>query len=188
MSSTYGLAWNLMVELRKEIRAAQKMRTQIMGFKIAFVSSALGVIIGAITANPAVSLVFVIPAITAITFDFSINSINHLILRLGFYIRKAIEPQLALYGQWPKDKPLWEEFLCQEGARQPYGIIGSLGLTAIALMAALYPVVSFCVSGNYGLLAVATVLFTVVVILFVIDVKIYYKVKNEFPKDRELEK
>jgi hypothetical protein len=72
MPSTYELAWNLMVQLRKEIRAAQKMRTQIMGFKIVFVSSALGVIIGAITANPEASLAFIIPALTAISFDFSL--------------------------------------------------------------------------------------------------------------------
>ena len=39
------LAWNLFVELRKEIVETQKIRSQVIGFKITFSSTAIGVII-----------------------------------------------------------------------------------------------------------------------------------------------
>ncbi|HEV2708377.1 MAG TPA: hypothetical protein VGV59_20850 [Pyrinomonadaceae bacterium] len=42
------LAWNLFVEARKEILEYQRIRTQIIGFKITFVSAGIGLTILAI--------------------------------------------------------------------------------------------------------------------------------------------
>jgi len=41
---TDSLAWNLFIELRKELVESQKIRAQIIGFKITFVSAAIALI------------------------------------------------------------------------------------------------------------------------------------------------
>jgi hypothetical protein len=44
LEKRFDLAWNLYVELRKEIVGVQRLRIQLIGFKIAFVSSSIGII------------------------------------------------------------------------------------------------------------------------------------------------
>ena len=41
---TFDFAWNLTVELRKELVELQRLRAQVVGFKITFVSTATAVI------------------------------------------------------------------------------------------------------------------------------------------------
>jgi hypothetical protein len=80
--------WNLFVELRKELVESQKIRSQILGFKITFLTSLI-VAISAVYASKGIGLLesqnsyllqvfvgvlFLVPAFSAIFFDFIIYS------------------------------------------------------------------------------------------------------------------
>ena len=45
----FNLAWQLLVELRKEILETQKIRSQVIGFKITFISTVIGLILASNT-------------------------------------------------------------------------------------------------------------------------------------------
>jgi hypothetical protein len=158
----------------------KKIRVQITGFKIAFVSTGLGLIAAYNDKIPI--YVLVIPAITAIFFDYLTNSVSFSIKRIGFYIRKEIEPKLRVHIEWPKDSPMWEEFMCTPRARQVYGIIGNLGLTALAVAVAvvilLFPFVSARIDSISGFVSVALLIF--MAIFFAIDIRTYRRVRNAF--------
>jgi hypothetical protein len=136
-------AWNLMVELRKELVETQRIRSQVIGFKITFVSTAIGVI----AANlDKVSLqLLVIPAFAAIFFDLLINSYGYSIKRIGFYCRNYIEPNLKTMlvdsSNWLAEMPLWEEFLAKDKFRQNLGLWGNLGITGLAVVVAVIALV-----------------------------------------------
>jgi len=102
----FKLALKLLEELRKEIIASQQTRTQIIGFKIAFVSAGLGLIGANINTIPIQLLI--IPAFAAIFFDLLINSYSISIKRIGYYCRIYIEPILRESSGWSKEIPLWE--------------------------------------------------------------------------------
>lgn len=103
--------WDLAIELRKEIVETQKLRTQILQFKVIFLSALIGFIsqsslaelikvIGekcskkAIIIYLLVSFLFLIPAFFSIFFDFLSNGCSVRIDRLGQYCREIIEPHL----------------------------------------------------------------------------------------------
>lgn len=60
-----NFAWELLVELRKEILETQKIRAQVIGFKITFISTVIGLIL----ASKTLIQLLVIPAFFAIFFD-----------------------------------------------------------------------------------------------------------------------
>jgi hypothetical protein len=180
----FDLAWKLMVELRKELVASQKIRVQVMGFKIAFVSTGLGLIVAYIGKVPI--YVLAIPAITAMFFDYSINSYSFSIKRIGYYIRKEIEPKLRKHTGWPDDSLLWEQFMCENRAKQHYSIIGNLGLTALAVVAAFY-VALFpfnSTPATYVNIFTSIALLTFIVVFFVIDIKTHLRVREAFQDDK----
>lgn len=78
--------WQLFVELRKEIVESQKIRAQIIGFKITFISSGIGLIIAGRNTVPQTLLI--VPALAAIFFDFLIQSYSFSIKRIGRYCRR----------------------------------------------------------------------------------------------------
>ena len=86
-------AWKMICELRQEIREAQKIRTQIIGIKIAFVSAAFGFIFkdGSPTVGSPASQLLLIPAFAAIFFDYLIISYGFSIKRIGYYCRHLYE-------------------------------------------------------------------------------------------------
>jgi hypothetical protein len=130
-SSTDDLVWNLFVELRKEILESQKIRSQVMGFKIAFVSAAIGLM-----AKSIVSLdkaLFVIPAFAAICLDFIIYSYSFSIKRIGSYTRDYIEPALKKNGSVPEDFRLWQDYLTEPKTRQNLGLYGNFGFTILTV-------------------------------------------------------
>ncbi len=133
-------AWKLMVELRKEIVAAQRIRVQMIGFKITFVSAGIGLI--AANLDSISCQLFVIPAFAAIFFDSLINSYSFSIKRIGVYCRKYIEPtlkeSLIKNGQWSKDDPLWEEFMSRKEVKQYLALSGNLGITILAVLLAVF--------------------------------------------------
>jgi len=131
----YDLAWQLMVELRKEMVETQRIRAQVIGFKITFVSAGLGLIAANIEKVP--SELLLIPAFAAVFFDLLVNGYSISIARIGVYSRAYIEPILRAGTGWPKSFPLWEEFMVRPKIRPWLPIVGNVGLTALAVIAGL---------------------------------------------------
>lgn len=127
---------SLMTELRKEIIEAQKIRTQVIGFKITFVSAGIGLIIA--NADKVPIQLLTIPAFVAIFFDFLISGYGVSIKRIGFYIRTQIEPILKKTSNWPETSLLWEEFMSKNEVREPFSLIGNIGITAGSVIIAFY--------------------------------------------------
>jgi heme/copper-type cytochrome/quinol oxidase subunit 4 len=128
--------WELFVELRKEIVESQKIRAQIVGFKITVISSAIGLIVAANNAVPRKLLV--VPALAAIFFDFLIQSYSFSIKRIGRYCRENLEP--VLFGAVSFSS--WEEFMSKPENRQSYSMIGNLGITVLAAIPAIIALTS----------------------------------------------
>jgi|WetSurMetagenome_2_1015567.scaffolds.fasta_scaffold06560_1 hypothetical protein len=128
----YKLAWDLTVELRKEIVESQKIRAQILGVKVTFVSAGIGLIFANLDAAPIELLV--VPAFAALFFDFLTNSYNFSIQRIGRYCKENTEKVLRNYSKLPREIKLWEEYLAQSGNRTPLHVYGNMGITAIAIL------------------------------------------------------
>jgi hypothetical protein len=125
------LAWNLMTELRKETLEAQRMRTQVIGFKITFVSTAIGVIY----AKEFSRELLAIPAFASIFFDLLIVSYSVSIRRIGLYCKRYIEPRLrSLLGHGFCS---WEDFFETKQMRPVLAVFANLGFTALALAPAI---------------------------------------------------
>jgi hypothetical protein len=55
---------------------------------------------------------------------------------MGYYFCEYLGPELKKANDWPPGVPAWEELLCLRKARHSLSIVGNLGLTAIAMAAA----------------------------------------------------
>ena len=126
--------FSLLIELRKEIIESQKIRAQVIGFKITFVSAGIGVILANLEKLPPILLA--VPAFAAIFFDFLINSYSFSIKRIGSYCRSNLEPYIRKHSQLDKSFLLWEEFMHQPGSGQIFATVGNLGLTLLAVVPA----------------------------------------------------
>jgi hypothetical protein len=127
--------WNLLIELRKEIIESQKLRAQIIGFKITFVSAGIGVIVANSDKLPLPLLA--IPAFAAIFFDLLIESYSFSVKRIGFYCRKYVEPYIRKSTQLDESFLLWEEFMQKPETKQLFTTVGNLGLTCLAVVPAM---------------------------------------------------
>ena len=123
--------WQLFVELRKELVESQKIRAQVMGFKIVFVSSAIGLM--AKNLESLDKALFVIPAFASICLDFIIYSYSFSIKRIGRYTHKHIEPALKEYKRVPEEFRLWQDFLTDKKTRQTLSLYGNLGFTLLTV-------------------------------------------------------
>ncbi len=136
-----NMVWDLFVELRRELLEAQKIRAQVIGFKITFVSA----IIGLLAANyeDFDKALFVIPAFASIFFDFIIYSYSFSIKRIGSYTRECIEPVLKQNPDIPDNFRMWQEYLTQPKTKQNLAVYGNIGVTLLAvgtaLLALLFP-------------------------------------------------
>ncbi|MBU1049606.1 hypothetical protein KKG90_06215 [Candidatus Bipolaricaulota bacterium] len=133
--------WELFVELRKELLESQRIRAQVIGIKITFVTTAMGVIIEGIARLEFSFALLVIPAIAAVFFDFLIYSYSFSIKRIGAYTREHIEPALAESGQVPEGYVQWQAYLTQPKTRQTLALYGNLGLTSLAIVSAVVSLV-----------------------------------------------
>lgn len=124
------LAWNLFVELRKELVESQRLRAQVIGFKITFVTATLAVATANLDKIP--STIFVFPAVAAVFFDLLIASYGFSIKRAACYVRNHLEPILREEGSWPPERPLWEAFMTRGEARQALAFWGNMGITGLA--------------------------------------------------------
>ncbi len=129
------ICWNLLVELRKELVESQKIRAQVIGFKITLVSTGVGVIIANLDKVPVVILV--IPAFAAIFLDFLIQSYTFSVRRIGVYCLQYLEPQIRNGSDLAPDFLLWEEFMTRPRARQYFAMTGHLGITSLTVIVAL---------------------------------------------------
>lgn len=127
--------WDLMLDLRKEMVEAQKLRAQIIGFKITFLSTGAGLIIATLGKVP--NIVWAIPALAAIFFDLLINNYSFGIDRIAFYCRKYLEPSLKQSYQGLQDIPLWEEFVDSTQYKQKLSFIGNFGITLLTVVVAI---------------------------------------------------
>ena len=134
--SGQDLAWKLFVELRKEILESQRIRAQIIGFKITFVSTAIAVIVAYLQQIPGQLLV--IPAFAAMFFDLLISSYSISIKRIGHYLGRHVEPGIRQQERWPEEQPLWEEYMGRPKPKQWLALIGNLGITSLATLPAVW--------------------------------------------------
>ncbi|MFQ6028680.1 MAG: hypothetical protein ACE5Q6_14430 [Dehalococcoidia bacterium] len=146
MPNRYGLAWDYLVELRKEIVNSQRLRVQLVGLKITAVLVASAFIAASIPDDTTVleaivkfRAMLVAVAFGAIFFDLLIAGLSMSINRMGFYIKEFLEPCLKEEVDWPINKPLWEYFeATQIPGKSPSGLLGNisnLGLTGILVLA-----------------------------------------------------
>ena len=126
--------WDLFVELRKEIIESQKIRAQIIGFKITFISAGIGLILA--NSNRGSQMALIVPAFAAVFFDFLIQSYSFSIKRIGRYCHENLEPVI-----FPQNTAAsfssWEEFMSRPQNRQSYSMIGNLGITLLAVVPAI---------------------------------------------------
>jgi len=135
--ATKSLAWNLCVELRKEILSTQALRSRTIELKIIVVGGAIALYFS--TQRPIKDPRFLIlPAFVAMFFDFLIASYSFAIKRNGRYIRNTLEPQLREKFSWPPDHRLWEEHLGAPTQRQRFSMIANLGFSTLACLPAAY--------------------------------------------------
>jgi len=154
----YQVAWNLFTELRKETLESQKIRAQVIGFKITFIST--GVALIASNPDKLSSVLFVIPAFAAIFFDLLIASYGFSIKRIGHYCRTHIEQRMRASCSLPDDFLLWQEFLRQPKMRQNLGDFANIGMTLLALVPAVLALFKpFHPITSVGLLGALLVLF-----------------------------
>ena len=160
-------AWNMITELRIELREAQKIRSQIIGIKIAFVATSLGFIVGG-KDGPQYNLLLV-PSFASTFFDFLIISYGVSIKRIGFYCRTYLEPKIRNTINWPSDEPLWEEAMALKEMKQHFAGFGNIGLTAIVVIPTiLYLIMSKPFDTEYYINTVAVLLLCVLLILVII--------------------
>jgi hypothetical protein len=133
---TSDVAWNLFVEARKAILEYQKIRAQIVGFKITFVSAAVGVIVANVDKVPLALLT--VPAFAAIFFDLLISSYSFTIKRTGYYCRGHIEPVIKQSCNWPTEHPFWEEYMYEPTGKQGLAQKGNIGITIVTILLATY--------------------------------------------------
>lgn len=165
-NSIAELAWKMICELRIEVREAQKIRTQVIGIKIAFVTASFGFVFGA-EDDPNYSLLL-IPAFASVFFDYLIVSYGFSIKRIGYYCRSYLEPKLRAGVNWPSHEPLWEEAMSTPTMRQHFANAGNIGLTVLAVAAA----VAFIMNESWSVVPVSFVV--VLTALFVADVYFSY--------------
>lgn len=141
--------FDLLVELRKELIESQKIRAQIIGFKITFISAVVAIIGVKLSSNGEVqqgAYLLAIPAFAAVFFDLLINSYSFSIKRIGFYIKHYIEPAMLIAYRWPhyvngKKFYLWETFLRTFKTEQNLALTGNMGISAIIALLAIIPLI-----------------------------------------------
>lgn len=169
-SSEHDKKWLLMMNLRKEMVDIQKIRAQVIGFKITFISTATGIVIANSDKIPHV--IWSVLALTSIFFDLLINNYSFGIDRIAFYCRNYLEPAIKDSSQDFAVIPLWEEFVASTKYKQKLSFIGNLGITFLMVLIA---VIELLTSFN---LIVSIPLIILILLLFVYDFQAFMRPKN----------
>lgn len=173
---TSKLAWNMIADLRTEVREAQKIRTQMIGIKITFVTASFGFIFG--SRFPIYELLFV-PAFASIFFDYLIVSYGISIKRIGYYCRTYLEPKLRVQVDWPKDHPFWEEAMSAPSMKQHFASAGNVGISFLTVAAASLIVLYRSPTWPAGV--------TILILLALLSFDVYFSRSNEHVPDKLLE-
>ena len=173
------LCWKMFLELRKETVEAQKIRAQVIGFKITFVSAAIGFIFANIKNEELTGELLCIPAFAAIFFDLLITSYSFSIKRSGFYVRNYLEPIIHEDFGFTDDFLLWEKFMVTKSTKQNLSFWGNLGITILTCIVAVVGTISFS-KYQFGLIQVLLIIS--LALLFVYDVVSYGKPRKYFNK------
>jgi hypothetical protein len=179
IESKRQLALNLFAEARKEILEYQRIRTQVIGFKITFVSAGIGLI--AANSEKLSIKVLVVPAFAAVFFDLIVTSYSLAIKRTGFYCHHHIEPILRELYEWPEKYFLWEEFMRRPNLRQGLALRGNIGLTILSMILAIYALLVPFTEASW----VTTVAIISLLLLLIYDIRKYQIPGNYFESMEE---
>lgn len=127
MQSPDDYAWNMLVELRKEIISSQHLKNQTINFKVTLIATAVGIVV----AQELPAGLLVIPALAAVFFDLIIDSHVATIRRIGLFTRDQLEPVIRASVKWPSDRSMWEEMMAQPRSTVARSLVGNVGLTVI---------------------------------------------------------
>ena len=130
------LAWDMITDLRKELVELQKIRAQVIGFKIAFVSAGMGIVV--VNMDKAPYFLLALPGFAAVFFDLLIDSYSFSIKRTGFYCKKYLEPILRAGYSLPSGHLMWEEFMWRSQSGRNLAVWGNLGITFLTLGLPIY--------------------------------------------------
>jgi len=119
-------------QLREEIVSTQKIRAQIIGFKLTYVTAGIGYIFSQ-NLSP---LLLIVVAFVAILFDFLITGQSISIKRAGYYIRSKVGPVLQESQDWLDGFQFWEEFMTTKEAKGGPSALGNLGQTMVVFVLA----------------------------------------------------
>ena len=125
--------------MRQEVLQTQKIRSQVIGVKITFVTASVSLILA--HQDKVQIELLAVPAFASVFFDLLINSYSVSIARIGAYCRSYLEPILRKNVTWPDGIPLWEEFMATKKTRSLLGIIGNLGLSALVVILGIFSLV-----------------------------------------------
>ncbi len=144
-------------QLREEIISTQKIRAQIIGFKLTYVTAGVGYIFSEKLLPPLLILV----AFGAILFDFLITGQSVSIKRAGYYMRTRTGPMLRESQDWPEKFQFWEEFMAERPEKGGYATLGNLGQTFLVFILALFsPLIPYPYEWNaLNITGLAVVLF-----------------------------
>ena len=167
-NNEFNLLWGYLTQLREELLESQKIRTQVIGFKISFVTALTGFLAAKIFSdyekpegfNNLYYYLLIIPAVAALFFDFLIVSYGFSIKRIGMYIKHILEPKLKELCP-DLNIELWQEYLEHPFNKQTLATIGNLGLTIITILIAVFPIIWF--NDQTGISIVSVMFFTLLI-------------------------
>ena len=158
---TKSLAWNLYVELRKEVLSTQALRSRTIELKIGIVGAAIALFFSK-RGDIHDDRFLVLPAFVAMFFDFLIASYSFAIKRKGKYMLNCLERQLRAYS-WPPECLLWEEHLSAPEQRQKFSMVANLGFSTLACLPAAYVLLRAPKAVNIAAFVVMSIVFGCVV-------------------------
>lgn len=177
MDKQAELAWNMLTELRQEMLSSQRIRAQIIGFKITFVSTAIALIVANL--DKVNDDLLVIPAFASVFFDLLIAGQSVGIKRIAYYCRHYLEPKLRIEGSWPNNDPLWHEFVSFPERRQSLSIVGNLGMTTLAFFPAIASLLNpFRASFSLPMIGLLLGFYAYAVFVYILPRKIYERRSN----------
>jgi hypothetical protein len=142
--------WKLFVQIRQEMMEAQRIRMQLISFKITFVSAGIGVVLA--YGKNTLSQLLIIPALGALFFDLFIIAQNYLLDRLSFYCKDAVPEN-------PIQPVAWESWLSSKPAI--LFKMGSIGITILAITPAY-----IALAGSFRASTLISLLLLIVLTLF----------------------
>ena len=181
LNSPEKLAWDLLVELRKELVEKSANPHTDNQPEDHFCGQCSSIVAANLDKVP--PYVLVVASFSALFFDLLINSYSFSIKRIGYYIRNHIEPILRVTNNWPSSHFLWEEFMIRPNVKQKLSYWGNSGMT---LLVVIIGVASLYMPANIPLADELRIALASSLIAFLLLV--YWRIRAQFLFDRPLTK